>query len=242
MCKTVLITGASRGIGKGIALAFAKEGFQVALNCKSNLEGLQETADAVSAGGAVCGLFPADVSNYNETKELFEKIDARFGGVDILINNAGISKIGLFQDMERSEWEHLINTNLGSVYNCCHFAIPHMVRRQQGKIINISSVWGITGASCEVAYSASKGAVNALTRALAKELAPSNIQVNAVACGAIDTEMNAFLSSEERAALIDEIPAGRLGAPKEVGALVQTVCNGNEYLTGQVIQLDGGWI
>ena len=150
--------------------------------------------------------------------------------------------VGLFQDMERSEWDRLIHTNLGSVYNCCHFAIPEMIRQQKGKIINISSVWGVAGASCEVAYSASKGAVNALTRALAKELAPSNIQVNAVACGAIDTDMNAFLTEEDRALLIEEIPAGRLGIPAEVGTLVKNLCEGNDYLTGQVIQLDGGWI
>lgn len=242
MCKTVLITGASRGIGQGIALAFAKKGYQVAINCLHNIDRLEATAAAVSANGAACEIFPADVSDYTQTEKMFQNIQERFGSVDILINNAGISMIGLFQDMERPEWDRIINTNLGSVYNCCHFAIPDMVRRQQGKIINISSVWGITGASCEVAYSASKGAVNALTRALAKELAPSNIQVNAIACGAIDTDMNAFLDAEELSALKEEIPAGRLGTPKEVGALVKNLCEGNEYLTGQVIQLDGGWI
>lgn len=242
MCKTVLITGASRGIGQGIAFAFAKKGYQVALNCLHNIDQLEATAAAVSAKGAACEIFPADVGNYKQTEKMFQNIQERFGSVDILINNAGISIIGLFQDMERPEWEHLINTNLGSVYNCCHFAIPDMIRRRQGKIINISSVWGITGASCEVAYSASKGGVNALTRALAKELAPSNIQVNAIACGAIDTDMNSFLSTEELSALKEEIPAGRLGTPKEVGTLVKNLCEGNEYLTGQVIQLDGGWI
>ena len=165
-----------------------------------------------------------------------------FGNVDILINNAGISMIGLFQDMTRDEWERIINTNLGSLYNCCHFAIPDMVKNKCGKIINISSVWGIAGASCEVAYSASKGGVNALTRALAKELAPSNIQVNAIACGAIDTDMNHFLSDDELTSLTDEIPAGRLGTPDEVGNLVRSLCDGSSYLTGQIIQLDGGWI
>lgn len=242
MCKTVLVTGASRGIGKGIALAFAERGYQVAVNCIRNIEQLKETAAAVSARGAVCELFPADISNYAQTEKMFQNIQERFGSVDILINNAGISMVGLFQDMERSEWDRLIHTNLGSVYNCCHFAIPEMIRQQKGKIINISSVWGVAGASCEVAYSASKGAVNALTRALAKELAPSNIQVNAVACGAIDTDMNAFLTEEDRALLIEEIPAGRLGIPAEVGTLVKNLCEGNDYLTGQVIQLDGGWI
>ncbi len=258
MCKTVLITGASRGIGRGIALSFAKEGWQVALNCRQNVEQLNETKALVCKGGAKCAVFPADVSDYTQTKKMFGDIKQTFGGVDILINNmeypgsaksrdilinnAGISIIGLFQDLSRADWMRLMDTNIGSVYNCCHFAIPHMVHEKCGKIINISSVWGIAGASCEAAYSASKGAVNALTRALAKELAPSNIQVNAIACGAIDTDMNAFLSEDERASLIEEIPAGRLGTPAEVGSLVQSLCSDSGYLTGQVIQLDGGWI
>lgn len=242
MCKTVLITGASRGIGRGIALAFADKGINVAINCIHNVDKLQETAELIRKSGASCEIFPADVSNYEETAKMFDDIKKSFGSVDILINNAGISMIGLFQDMTHDEWERIISTNLGSVYNCCHFAIPDMVKNQFGKIINISSVWGITGASCEAAYSASKGGVNALTRALAKELAPSNIQVNAVACGAIDTDMNHFLSKDELECLTDEIPAGRLGTPDEVGRLVKTLCTDNSYLTGQIIQLDGGWI
>ena len=242
MCKTVLITGASRGIGRGIALSFAKKGWQIALNCRQNVEQLNETKELVCKGGAKCAVFPADVSDYTQTEKMFGDIEQTFGGVDILINNAGISIIGLFQDLSRADWMRLMDTNIGSVYNCCHFAIPHMVHEKCGKIINISSVWGIAGASCEAAYSASKGAVNALTRALAKELAPSNIQVNAIACGAIDTDMNAFLSKDERASLIEEIPAGRLGTTAEVGSLVQSLCSDSGYLTGQVIQLDGGWI
>ena len=224
MCKTVLITGASRGIGRGIALSFAKEGWQVALNCRQNVEQLNETKALVCKGGAKCAIFPADVSDYTQTEKMFGDIEQTFGGVDILINNAGISIIGLFQDLSRADWMRLMDTNVGSVYNCCHFAIPHMVHEKCGKIINISSVWGIAGASCEAAYSASKGAVNALTR------------------GAIDTDMNAFLSEDERASLIEEIPAGRLGTPAEVGSLVQSLCSDSGYLTGQVIQLDGGWI
>lgn len=242
MNKTVLITGASRGIGRGIALSFAKKGWCVALNCKSNVDKLMETQKKVIEGGAKCAVFPADVSNYEQTEEMFKQIEQTFGGIDILINNAGISVIGLFQDLSRDEWTNIMDTNTGSVYNCCHFAIPYMVHQKYGKIINISSVWGIAGASCEVAYSASKGAINSLTRALAKELAPSNIQVNAIACGAIDTDMNSFLSEEERLSLIEEIPAGRLGRPDEAGMLVQSLCNTSNYLTGQIIQLDGGWI
>ena len=242
MCKTVLITGASRGIGRGIALSFAKKGWQVALNCRQNVEQLNETKALVCKDGAKCAIFPADVSDYTQTEKMFGDIEQTFGGVDILINNAGISIIGLFQDLSRADWMRLMDTNVGSVYNCCHFAIPHMVHEKCGKIINISSVWGIAGASCEAAYSASKGAVNALTRALAKELAPSNIQVNAIACGAIDTEMNAFLSEEDRQALTDEIPSGRFGRPEEVAELVLDLSENHHYMTGQIIRLDGGWI
>ena len=199
--------------------------------------------------------FRANITNggsmekYNPTQEevkmaidTCKALNLDFGGVDILINNAGISIIGLFQDLSRADWMRLMDTNVGSVYNCCHFAIPHMVHEKCGKIINISSVWGIAGASCEAAYSASKGAVNALTRALAKELAPSNIQVNAIACGVIDTDMNGFLSVEERTALEAEIPAGRFAQPEEVAEAVLQVIKMPTYLTGQVISMDGGYI
>ena len=148
----------------------------------------------------------------------------------------------LFQDMSYEEWREILDTNLGSVYNCCHFAVNDMLKRHEGKIINISSVWGVYGASCEVAYSATKGAVNAFTKALSKELAPSNIQVNAIACGAIDTEMNGHLSKEELEDLALEIPAGRLGKPSEVAKFVKQLINSPSYLTGQVIQFDGAWI
>ena len=175
-------------------------------------------------------------------QRLFKEIESRFGHVDVLVNNAGISIIGLLQDLSFEDWNRILSANLSSVFHCAKLAIPGMIHNHSGKIINISSVWGVCGASCEVAYSATKGGINALTRALAKELAPSNIQVNAIACGAIDTEMNAFLSEEEKESLMAEIPAGRMGQPDEVAALVLQLITGNEYLTGQVIQLDGGWI
>ena len=144
--------------------------------------------------------------------------------------------------MTPDEWNHILNTNLTSVFNCCRLAVPMMVSRKSGRILNISSVWGVCGASCEVAYSATKGGINAMTRALAKELAPSSIQVNAIACGAIDTEMNQFLDEEERNALLEEIPAGRMGRAEEVGKLAYQLGSEDSYLTGQIIQLDGGWI
>lgn len=242
MSKNVLITGSSRGIGEAIALKYAGEGYHVVINCHSSRDALAAVREKIEALGARCLAVRADVGNRNDCIRLFQEIERSLGPLDILINNAGISHIGLLQDMEFEDWDRLIASNLSSVFHCCKLAIPGMVRRQCGKIVNISSVWGICGASCEAAYSASKGGVNALTRALAKELAPSNIQVNAVACGAIDTEMNGFLSPEEKEALLMEIPAGRMGSPKEAAELVFRLTEAPSYLTGQVIRLDGGWI
>lgn len=149
-----------------------------------------------------------DVSDYTYMEQLFSQSEARFGGIDILVNNAGISHIGLLEDMTIDEWNRIIGVNLTSVFSASKLALPHMIHQKSGKILNISSIWGNVGASCEVAYSACKGGINSFTRALAKELAPSNIQVNAIACGVIDTEMNACFSEEERAQLAEEIPAG----------------------------------
>lgn len=241
--KTVLITGASRGIGRAIACAFAKEGYRLIINCsKSETELLALKEELSTAYHTDVLAHVGDVSDYSYVTGLFEAASTRFGGIDIVINNAGISHIGLLSDMSIDEWNHIVSTNLTSVFSTCKLAIPYMVRQKSGKIINISSVWGNVGASCEVAYSACKGGINSFTRALAKELAPSNIQVNAIACGVIDTQMNACFSEEERRALADEIPAGRFGSPEEVAALTLQLCTGNTYLTGQIITLDGGWM
>ncbi len=248
--KTVLVTGASRGIGKAVALRFAKEAYNVVISCLQNTDRLLETKaeiDALQNAGAggrlsCCLAYTGDMGDMACCEDLFAQTRRRFGHIDVLVNNAGISYIGLLQDMTGEEWDRLLRTDLTSVFNLCKLAIPDMVSQRSGKIINISSVWGNVGASCETAYSAAKGAVNALTRALAKELAPSGIQVNAIACGAIDTEMNHFLDPEERNDLIRQIPAGRLGRPDEVAELVWQLTQQNTYLTGQVIGLDGGWI
>jgi len=242
MSKTVLITGSSRGIGKAIALEFAKKGYHTVINCARSTDSLNETKKEIEALGAACLAVQADVGVREECVRLFKEAEARFGSVDILVNNAGISWIGLLQDMEPEEWDRLIATNLSSLFHCCRLAIPGMVKNQNGRIINISSVWGVCGASCEAAYSASKGGVNSLTMALAKELAPSNIQVNAIACGAIDTEMNRFLSPEETEALLEEIPAGRMGQTEEIAKAALFLAEAPAYLTGQIIRMDGGWI
>lgn len=240
--KTVLVTGSSRGIGKAIAIKYAKEGYNVVINGSSRRETLLQTMSDIEEYKVACMAYIGDMGSYEKVKEMFLMIKEQFGHIDVLVNNAGISYIGLLTDMSFEDWNRIITSNLTSVYNCCSLAIPDMVREKSGKIINISSVWGNVGASCEVAYSASKGGMNAFTKALAKELAPSNIQVNAIACGAIDTEMNHFLTDEELLQLSNEIPTGRLGNVEEVADLVYQLSQNNNYLTGQVIGLDGGWI
>ncbi len=240
--KTVLVTGSSRGIGKAIAVKFASKGFNVVINGAKQEEQLLKTKDEIEAYQVPCLAYLGDMGSYEDASELFRQIKKQFGHVDILVNNAGISYLGLFSDMSPADWNRVMTTNLGSVFNCCSLAIPDMVRQKYGKIVNISSVWGKVGASCEAVYSASKGGMNAFTKALAKELAPSNIQVNAVACGAIDTEMNRDLSDDELLQLIREIPADRLGRADEVARLVYQLTHKNEYLTGQIINLDGGWM
>ena len=240
--RRYVITGSSRGIGRACALVFAENGYHVFINCSKSMDSLEETRRAIESSGGTCTMLPGDVSDPDAVRAIFRQIESICPGPDVLINNAGISRIGLLQDLSFEDWNRLIAVNLSGVFYCCKLAIPGMIRKKQGKIINISSVWGVCGASCEAAYSASKGGVNALTMALAKELAPSNIQVNAIACGAIDTDMNRFLAPEERQALLEEIPMGRMGTPEEAAQLILKLLESPAYLTGQIIRLDGGWI
>ncbi len=236
--KKALITGASRGIGRAIAEELASLGYDLYLTCHKNsklLAGLAQKLWEQYRTNCQCYTFP--ISNEEEVSKMFAEIPY----LDILVNNAGISYIGLLTDMTYNEWKTVIDTNLNACFLTCRCAVPEMIRRRRGKIINISSVWGAVGASTEVAYSASKGGINAFTRALAKELGPSNIQVNAIACGVIETDMNKCFDKAEIEILRQEIPADRLGQPQEVAKLVGLLCNGNEYLTGQIITLDGGW-
>ena len=239
MRKKALITGASRGIGEAIARELARQGFDLTLTCLNSLDQLKELAGCLEKKyGVSCHIFQGDMGDPEAVDRLFDGLNR----LDVLINNAGISHIGLLSDMSVSQWRRVMSTNLDSCFYTCRRAIPLMVHAKQGRIINISSVWGQAGASMEAAYSASKGGVNSLTKALAKELAPSNIQVNAIACGVIDTDMNRCFAPEEMASLIEEIPADRIGRPEEVAALAGQLITAPAYMTGQIITIDGGWI
>jgi len=239
MPKYAFITGASRGIGAAIAHELATQGYHLYLTCLTNGQRLQSLADELSQTYSVsCQCFVGDIGDYSFVERCFAKINT----LDVLVNNAGISYVGLLSDMEVSDWNQVMHTNLSASFYTSKLAIPLMLKKHEGKIINISSVWGNVGASCEVAYSACKGGVNSFTRALGKELAPSNIQVNAIACGVIDTDMNRCFSEEERSALIEEIPAGRMGSPEEVASLAYSLATASSYLNGQILTLDGGWI
>lgn len=237
---TVLITGSTCGIGRECALYFAKKGYKVAVNSAHDEKALRDVTEEIRQYTQCEGYF-ANVGKPKETEDMCQSVIERFGRIDVLINNAAVSYVGLLADMSLSEWDEVLSVNLSSLFYTCRCIVPHMVRRKRGKIINISSVWGRIGASCEVAYSASKGGVDAFTRALARELAPSNVQVNAVALGTVDTRMNSFLSKEERESLLDEIPAGRMAKPQEAAEFIFNVANAGEYLTAQILTFDGGW-
>lgn len=257
--KTALITGASRGIGKAIAYEFARNGYNLYLTCKNNFDLLkdlklelenienitgyspsqtEDTPKNSKTNSCIeCHIFQCDMGNIDEVEQLFQVIPQ----LDVIVNNAGISYVGLLTYMSEDEWHRVMSTNLDSLFYTSKFGVPKMLANHKGKIINISSVWGNVGASMEVAYSASKGAVNSFTKALAKELAPSNIQVNAIACGLIDTDMNSCFSEEDLHYIIEEIPADRIGKPEEVARLCYMLAEAPEYLTGQIITMDGGW-
>nr|MCR5686884.1 SDR family oxidoreductase [Lachnospiraceae bacterium] len=229
----------SRGIGRAIAIEFARAGYDLTLCCIRNIESLEHlAADLADTYKVKCVAKQADVSDPDAVRDLFSSIEPP----TVLVNNAGVSYVGLVTDMSDEDWKHTIDTNLSSVFYMCRAAIPHMLSEFSGKIINVSSVWGESGASMEVAYSASKGGLDAFTKALAKELAPSGISVNAVACGLIDTDMNSRLSDEELAEVVADIPADRIGKPTEVASVVLSLAESTNYLTGQVIKVDGGWM
>ena len=231
--RRVLITGASRGIGAATARAFAANGDSVIINYnKSEHEAMSLAAEL---GGTA---IRADVSSSSDVNDMFEKA----GHVDILVNNAGISGFYMLDAMTDEEWSRMVGVNLGGVFRCCRAALPQMISRKNGAIVNVSSMWGICGASCEVAYSAAKAGVIGLTKALAKEVGPSGIRVNCVAPGAIDTDMNAGLSGDALAALCDETPLGRLGTAVEIAKAIVFLADENSFITGQVLSPNGGLV
>ena len=239
--STILITGASHGVGKAFAVACAQSGrfSKIILNGGSDTAALEDTARRVSAAGdLVCIADVGDVSDLSYVRSLRE----RFGPVDTLVNNAGISRVGLLTDMSPEEWDRVMKVNVTSLYNTCHTFVPDMVSAGGGQILNVSSVWGLAGASCEVAYSASKGAVNAFTKALAKELAPSHIRVNAIALGIVGTRMNAHLTETETAEIRDQIPAGYIASPEEAAQAMLRLLEMPEYFNGEIVRFDGCWI
>lgn len=252
MNEYAIITGASGGIGSAIAIKLAREGFDLLLIGGRQADRLAETCSLCRRKGVSVTSLQVDFAHPHQTEKILaefsrserfdtERPDASGMTAGLLVNCAGLSHIGLLQDMSTDEWLRIINVNLTSAYTMSRFVIPSMVRAKRGRILNISSVWGMAGASCEAAYSAAKGGIHAMTKALAKELAPSGIAVNAIACGMIDTPMNACFTSEEIDNICEEIPAGRMGSPDEIADLAVLLAKAPVYLTGQIIGADGGW-
>ncbi|WP_069998808.1 SDR family oxidoreductase [Cellulosilyticum sp. I15G10I2] len=240
----VIVTGSSRGIGKSIAYEFARCGAYVVLNGASDQNLLKRTYQEFITAGFCATFYFGDISDYCCAKEMFIHTYNTFGDYpSIVINNAGISYVGLFTDTSPEVWHKIITTNLNSAYNCAYLAAPHMISRQAGIIINISSIWGKSGASCEVAYSTSKSALNGFTKSLAKELGPSSIRVNALSCGWIDTDMNKHFSQEDLDNFIEDVPLCRIGTSIDVAnACLFLASDKASYMTGQIINIDGGFL
>lgn len=238
--KVVVVTGGSRGIGAQIVKTLANENYKVILNYNNSKEQTEKIQQELLEQGNEIEIIKADVSKREETEKLIQFAINKFNKIDVLINNAGISQEGLFTDVTEEEWQKIINTNLNSVFYCNQQALKYMIPEQQGCIINISSIWGETGASCEVAYSTTKAAINGMTKALAKEVGPSNIRVNAIAPGIIDTDMNRNLTNEELEPIKEQIPLNKIGKALDIAKCVKWLIE-DEYTTGQIISINGGW-
>ena len=239
MNPIVLITGASRGIGAACAALFAQHGWRVVIHYHKKEEAAR--AQAQKCGAAL--VVQADISQSAEVERAFSQIEAQLGTIDVLVNNAGIAAQGLLTDVTDADWNTMIGTNLSGAFYCCRRALPAMIAKKRGKIINISSIWGMVGASCEVAYSAAKAGLIGMTRALAKEVAPSCIQVNCVAPGVVDTDMMTDFSMEDRRALAEETPLGRLGTPEDIARAVWFLASPDaDFMTGQVLSPNGGFV
>ncbi len=243
MKKTVLITGGSRGIGRATAELFAANGYNVIINYLRSAAAADALAAKLSEAGHTAITFKADVSKKEQVNAMVAASLDRFGSIDILINNAGIAQQKLFTDITAEDWDAMLDVNVKGIFNCCQAVVPSMIRRKQGKIINVASIWGITGASCEVHYSTAKAAVIGFTKALARELGPCGIQVNCVAPGIIETDMNADLDEAARYSLKEATPLMRFGTPSEIAyALLYLASDQADFLTGQVLSPNGGFV
>lgn len=243
MNQTVLITGASRGIGAQAARTFAQAGYRVALNYCHSQQEAQALQMELNQQGAQVLAVQADVQNRSEVDRMIAQIEAQLGSIDILVNNAGIAQQKLFTDLTEAEWDAMFGVNMKGMFHCTQAVLPSMIRRQRGTVVNVSSMWGVSGASCEVHYSASKAAVIGFTKALAKEVGPSHIRVNCVAPGVIRTDMNAALSEETLTQLKDETPLCTLGTPQDIANVILFLASEKSaFITGQTITVDGGMI
>ncbi len=238
--KTALITGGTKGIGKAIALAFMQQGYEVVINYDSDEETALATQEEFNILGYCPILLRADVSDEMQVRSMFREFFGIYDRLDVLVNNAGVSLIRVIQDTSSADWDRIFAVNVKGVYHCCRLVADKMIGCGGGCIINIGSVWGEVGASCEAAYSASKGAVMSFTKALAKELAPSKVRVNCVSPGVIDTGMNSHLTGDEMEQLIDGIPLGRIGYPEDVAKACVYLADA-DYVTGEVLSVGGGF-
>lgn len=243
MSKTVLITGASRGIGRATALRFAQEGYNIVVNYLRSVDAAYNLLHELQDYPCKAILIQADITNRVQVRGMVSQSITQFGTIDVLVNNSGIAQQKLFTDITEDEWNNMFDVNVKGAFHCCQFVLPGMIHRKEGRVINVSSMWGVTGASCEVHYSASKAALIGMTKALAKEVGPSGITVNCVAPGVIDTDMNASLRPEDLAALREETPLGRLGKPEDIANLIYYLSSEQAgFITGQVIGVDGGFV
>lgn len=239
--KNIIVTGGSRGIGKCLVENLAREGYNVLLNYNKSEKQAKKIQNDLKEEGILIEIFKADVSKKAEVKEIIEFATRKWEHIDVLINNAGIAKLQLFQDATEDDWNDIINTNLKSAFYATQAVLPSMINKKEGLIINISSMWGIVGASCETLYSISKAGLDAMTKSLAKELGPSNIRVNSIAPGIIDTDMNSKLDEHIKRELKTETPLERIGKPIDIYRCVKWLME-DEFTTGQIISVNGGYV
>ena len=244
MKKTVFITGASRGIGATTAVYFAQKGYNVGINYLNSKERAESVAEKIRSLGQRAELYQGDVADFEQIKSVIARCADELGAISVVVNNAGIAQQKLFTDTTPDEWRRMFSVNIDGMYNVLHASLPQMINKKSGSVVNVSSMWGVCGASCEVAYSASKSAVIGLTKALAAELAPSGIRVNCVAPGLIDTEMNNNLSEEDIKSVIDEIPLGKIGTAEDIARAIYFLADdeASPFTTGVTLNVNGGMV